>query len=225
VEKRVGINLAFLSNFVWSKSIDDADSVVPGQFESFGAQDERNLRLERGLSFFNVGKRFSGSVLYNLPSPKLMRIALQDWQVNGIVTVQQGTPLNPVYLGFDPANSGTPNRPDVVPGQPLLLPDGQRTADHYYNPKAFQAPKPYTFGNAGRNILPGPGSALVDMDLIRSFPIGESASFEFRAECFNIFNHPNYGRPGPYPDFGAFFGKVSSTGEPRRFQFAIRFDF
>ena len=225
VEKRVDKNLVFFSSFVWSKSIDDADSVVPGQFESFGAQDERNLRLERGLSFFNVGRRFSGSVLYNLPAPHVFRNSLQNWQVNAIVTVQDGTPLNPVYLGFDPANSGTPNRPDVVPGQSLLLPDGQRTADHYYNPAVFQAPKPYTFGNAGRNILPGPGSALVDFDLIRSFPVGEVASIEFRAECFNIFNHPNYGRPSPYPDFGAFFGKVSSTGEPRRFQFAIRFDF
>ncbi len=225
VEKRVGANLAFLSSFVWSKSIDDADSVVPGQFESFGAQDERNLRLERGLSFFNVGRRFSGSVLYNLPAAHAFHYVLKDWQVNGIVTVQDGTPLNPVYLGFDPANSGTPNRPDVVAGQPLLLPDGQRTADHYYNPAAFQAPKAYTFGNAGRNILPGPGSALVDLDLIRSFPLGETAAIEFRAECFNIFNHPNYGKPSPYPDFGAFFGKVSSTGEPRRFQFAIRFDF
>lgn len=112
-----------------------------------------------------------------------------------------------------------------VPGQPLLLPDGQRTADHFYDPDAFQAPKPYIFGNAGRNILPRPGSALVNLDLIRSFPISEAAAIEFRAESFNVFNHPNYGRPSPYSAFGAFLGKVSSTGDPRRFQFAIRFDF
>ena len=59
-EKRFTSRLSFLASFVWSKSIDDADSQVPGQFESFGAQDERNLRLERGLSFFNVRRRLSG---------------------------------------------------------------------------------------------------------------------------------------------------------------------
>ena len=68
-EKRMSSRLTFLASFVWSKSIDNADSVVPGQFESFGAQDERNLRLERGLSFFDVRRRLSAGWTFALPAP------------------------------------------------------------------------------------------------------------------------------------------------------------
>jgi hypothetical protein len=63
------------------------------------------------------------------------------------------------------------------------------------------------------------------MALERRFAINERAKFELRVEGFNIFNHPNYGIPGPYPDLGPFFGKILSTGSPRRLQFGTRFDF
>jgi hypothetical protein len=221
-EKRFSRRLGFLASFVWSKSIDDSDSIVPGLYDSVGAQDERNLRLERGLSFFDVGRRISAGFVYDLPSRTFL---LANWQVSGIVTLQDGTPLNVVYFAADFANSGTPNRPDVVPGQNVKLPRSQRTADHFFNTDAFRAPKPFTFGNAGRNILPGPGNNIFDLALHRRFPIRESAGLEFRAEFFNAFNHPNFGIPGPYPDFGPFFGKIFSTGQPRRVQFALRFDF
>jgi hypothetical protein len=217
--------LTFLSSFVWSKSIDDADSVIPGFFESFGAQDERNLRLERGLSFFDVGRRISAGFVYTLPAAAFLRPVLSGWGMSGIVTLQDGTPLNPVYFAFDPANSGTPNRPDVVPGVSVRLPRSQRTADRFFNTDAFRAPAQYTFGNAGRNILPGPGNNVFDLALHRRFPVRESKAVEFRAEFFNAFNHPNFGIPGPYPDFGPFFGKIFATGQPRRVQLALRIDF
>ena len=224
-EKRLTARLAFLASFVWSKSIDDADTIVPGLFESFGAQNEGNLRAERGLSFSNVPRRFSAAYVYSVPAAPVLRFASRNWQVSGNVTLQDGTPLNPVYFATDYANSGTPNRPNVVAGQPLLLPVNQRDADHFYNPAAFSAPAPYTFGNAGRNILPGIGNAVVDLALHRRFALREGQSLEFRAEAFNLFNHPNLGIPGPYPDFGPFFGKAFSAGEPRRIRFALRYDF
>jgi hypothetical protein len=224
-EKRMANRLTFLASFVWSKSIDDADSVIPGFFESFGAQDERNLRLERGLSFFDVRRRISAGFVYTLPGRSFLRPILADWQLSGIVTLQDGTPLNPVYFAFDPANTGTPNRPNVVPGVNVRLPRGQRSADRFFNTDAFRAPEPFTFGNAGRNILPGPGNNVFDLALHRRFPIRESQLLEFRAELFNAFNHPNFGIPGPYPDFGPFFGKIFSTGQPRRIQLALRFEF
>ncbi len=223
--KRMSGRLGFLASFVWSKSIDDADSVIPGQFDSFGAQDERNLRLERGLSFFNVGRRLSAGFVYDLPGLNLYRPLFSNWDLSGIVTLQDGTPLNPVYFAFDPANSGTPNRPDVVLGQSIALPRDQRTADHFFNTNAFQAPQPYTFGNAGRNIIPGPGNNVFDLALHRRFRLRESQTVQFRAEFFNAFNHPNWGIPGPYPDFGPFFGKIFSAGDPRRVQFALRYEF
>jgi hypothetical protein len=150
---------------------------------------------------------------------------LSGWTTSGVLTIQDGSPENPVYFGTDFANSGTPNRPNVVPGQNVMLPKSERTAENWFNRNAFSDPEPFTFGNAGRNTLPTPGSAVIDLALHRRFPINERAAFQLRVECFNILNHPNWGIPGQYPDFGPFFGRIFTTGEPRRFQFALRFDF
>jgi Carboxypeptidase regulatory-like domain len=224
-EKRFSHGLSFLASFVWAKSIDDADTPVPGQFESFGAQDERNLRLERGLSFFDVRRRFSAGYVYSIPAAPVWKPVFGNWQLSGNLTFQDGTPLNPVYFATDFANSGTPNRPNIVPGQSINLPASQRTPDHLFNTAAFSDPAPFTFGNAGRDIIPGPGNAIVDFALHRRFVVAEGKSVEFRWETFNALNHPNLGIPGPYPDFGPFFGKAFSVGDPRRMQFALRLDF
>jgi Carboxypeptidase regulatory-like domain/TonB dependent receptor len=224
-ERRFSRQLGFLASFVWSKSIDDADTVLSGLFDSVPAQDERNLNLERGLSFFDVRRRLSVGFVYDLPAPHHLHALLSHWQTSGILTMQDGTPLNPVYFFTDFANSGTLNRPDVVAGESISLPRSQRTADHWFNTNAFRDPAPFTFGNAGRDIIPGPGNVLFDFALHRRFPLREGRAFELRAESFNLFNHPNYGIPLPYPDFGPFFGKVVATGDPRRIQLALRFDF
>ena len=224
-EKRATKRLSFLASFVWAKSIDDADSPVVGNYDSFGAQDERNLRLERGLSFFDVRYRLSGGYVYSIPNAPVWKPILSNWQLSGNLTFQTGTPLNPVYFATDIANSGTPNRPNVVLGQSISLPASQRNPDHLFNTNAFSTPAPFTFGNAGRDIIPGPGNEVVDFALHRRFILGERKSVEFRWETFNALNHPNLGIPGPYPDFGPFFGKAFSVGDPRRMQFALRFDF
>ncbi len=224
-EKRLSRRLSFLASFVWAKSIDDADSPVVGNYDSFGAQDERNLHLERGLSFFDVRYRLSGGYVYSIPSAPVWKPVFGNWQVSGNFTFQTGTPLNPVYFATDIANSGTPNRPNVVLGQSISLPISERNANHLFNTNAFSTPAPYTFGDAGRDIIPGPGNEVIDVALHRRFTVAEGKTVEFRWETFNALNHPNLGIPGPYPDFGPFFGKAFSSGEPRRMQFALRFDF
>jgi len=225
VEKRYRQRLGVIGSFVWAKSIDDADSPLTGQFDSFGAQDERNLHLERGLSFFDIRKRFSAAVTYDLPAPHTLAFLWRNWRLSAILTMQDGTPLNPVYFGTDIANSGTPNRPDVVPGQAVRLPKGQRTIERYFNTDAFTTPAAYTFGNAGRDTIPGPGNELLTFSVARRFQPTERVSTEFRADAFNSFNHPNVGIPGPNPDFGPYFGRILITGEPRRLQFGIRLGF
>jgi hypothetical protein len=97
--------------------------------------------------------------------------------------------------------------------------------DRWFNTAAFSDPAPFTFGNAGRNIIPGPGNQVIDLALHRRFVIRDRATLQLRVESFNVLNHPNYGIPGPYPDFGPFFGKILSTGDPRRLQFGTRLDF
>jgi len=141
------------------------------------------------------------------------------------VTLQDGLPENPFYFLIDYANSGTPNRPNVVPGQSVALPRDQQTAERFFNTAAFSAPAPYTFGDAGRNTLPGPGNNIFNLALERSFHLRERGAIRFRAETFNVFNHPNWGIAGPNPDFGPFFGRIFSSGDPRRMQFALRYDF
>ena len=224
-EKRLRKSLSFLSSFVWSKSIDDADSIVSSLFDSAGAQDERNLRLERGLSFFNVGRRLSAEFVYRLPNPEKLRFVAGGWELSGVVTVQDGTPLDLLYSVLDIANAGTFNRPNVVPGQSISLPASQRSPDHWFNTAAFSQPAPYTFGDAGRDIIPGPGNEVIDLALHKRFALSERAALEFRAEGFNALNHPNFGIPDPYPDNGPFFGKILSAGQPRRLQFVLRIGF
>jgi hypothetical protein len=225
VEKSLSTRLSLLSSFVWSKSLDDADTIIPGLFDSVGAQDERNLRLERGLSFANPGRRISAGYVYRLPDTRMAGPVLRGWSLSGTVTLQDGTPLNPFYFALDFANSGTPNRPNIVPGQSIALPRSVRDANQFFNTAAFSAPAPFTFGDAGRDILPGPGNNIFDFALQRRFRVHEAQSIQFRAETFNTFNHPNWGIPGPNPDFGPFFGKIFTSGDPRRMQFALRYDF
>ncbi len=224
-EKRFGGSLTFLASYVWSKSIDDADNILVGFYDSAGAQNENNLRLERGLSFDNVPRRVSAAFVYSLPGTRAFWQVFQNWKLNGIITLQDGTPLNPFYIATDFANTGTPNRPNIVPGQSISLPSSQRSADHWFNTAAFSDPAPYTFGNAGRNIIPGPGNEVTDLAIERRFSVTERMKLRLRVEGFNIFNHPNYGISGPYPDLGPSFGKVLSAGSPRRFQFGTQINF
>jgi hypothetical protein len=224
-EKRFTRRLSFLASFVWAKSIDDADAPVVGTYDSFGAQDERNLHLERGLSFFDVRYRLSAGYVYSIPNAPVWKPVFSNWQLSGNLDLQTGTPENPVYYATDIANSGTPNRPNVVLGQSVSLPVSQRSADHLFNTNAFSAPAPYTFGDAGRDIIPTPGNEVLDVALHRRFNVAEGKTVEFRWETFNALNHPNLGIPGPYPDLGPFFGAAFSAGDPRRMQFALRFDF
>lgn len=223
-EKRLSTRLTVLASFVWSKSIDDSDGVVVGLFDSVGAQDERNLHLQRGLSFSNVGRRVAASAVYNLPASRRLRPLLSEWQLSAVVTLQDGTPVNPSYFFTDFANTGTPNRPNVVPGQSITIPRDQRKIERFFNTAAFSDPAPFTFGNAGRDIIPGPGNNIFDFALQKRFPIHEHGAIAFRAEYFNAFNHPNWGIPLPFKDFGPSFGQVGSTGDPRRGQFALRFE-
>ena len=225
-EKRLTARVSLLASFVWSKSIDDGDTVLPGLYDSVGAQDENNLRLERGLSAFNVGRRISAGYVIGLPAVRAFGPVLRNWQLTGTVLLQDGTPIDVFNYAYDPANTGLPNRPDIVPGVGVNLPRSQRTTQGFFNTAAFTEPAPYTFGNAGRNIVNGPGNNIFDMALHRRFRLRERGSLEFRAEAFNIFNHPNWGVPLGYVDFGPpFLGGIFGVGPPRRLQFAIRYDF
>jgi hypothetical protein len=145
------------------------------------------------------------------------------WNIGAIITVQSGFPFGVVTIN-DQTNAfltGLP-RMDVV-GDPRL-PESQRTVERWFNTAAFKDPAPYTFGNAGRDVMSGPGLVNVDMSLIKNVRWGERYNLQLRMESFNLPNHANFRSPVGYagiPPFGALWG----TRNPRNVQLGAQFEF
>jgi hypothetical protein len=144
---------------------------------------------------------------------------LGGWQTNGILTVQTGLPFSAV-LQTSTTNTGTGSRPNATGN--VVYP---HTLQQWFSPSAFTTPAPYTYGNAGRDTLYGPGRTNWDMSLFKNFVIREEIRFELRAEAFNILNHPQFGLPNP--NIGnAQAGQITSiVGNPRQLQMGLRFQF
>lgn len=165
-----------------------------------------------GNANWDIRHRLVASVLYNLPSfsghNEWMRWTLGNWQLNGIFTAQTGMPLT-VLIGPDQANIGRGNqRPDLVGAAHIDCGSGHLVG--CIDPTAFALPAQYTFGDLGRNTLYRPGLVNLDFSVFKDFPIKERLKFQFRAEMFNFFNHPNFANPGN--TFGtSSFGNITST--------------
>jgi hypothetical protein len=117
-------------------------------------------------------------------------------------------------------NAGGADRPNRI-GEGTL-PSSQRTIDHWFDTTAFVVQPQFTYGNAGRNILFGPGLKNLDLSLSKSFAITESKRLQFRAESFNFTNTPAFGQPGATLN-GLGVGQITSAGDPRRIQFGLKF--
>ncbi len=136
---------------------------------------------------------FSGGLLANPVGKQLVG----GWSVSGIATIQSGFPLSP-QLGYNPTGSGdtrNPVRPNLAPNFHGSL--YAKTVAQWFNPAAFSAPYPGTFGNVGRDTLTGPGLAELDLALVKNTTIHEGLHAQFRAEFFNILNRANFTTPNP----------------------------
>jgi len=164
-------------------------------------------------------------------SSRAVNYIVRDWEVSGIAMVQSGPPFTPTVDGNPSHNVDGDDRPNVNLGVPFY--PAHQTVLQWANPAAFSTPAQYTYGNAGRDILNGPGEAAWDFSLIRNFPLGESKKLEFRAEMFNILNSPNFTLPNgdvSSPAFGVIGNTVQpiagqasgGPGDPREIQFALR---
>ena len=253
VERRLRSGLSFLSSYTWSKSIDYNSGISTGSDSSGDAQDARNLCAERGASDFDVTHRWVFSYVYDLPfgrsnrfSPSngVLKAIVSGWQLTGIFTLQTGRPFT-VFTGTDQSNtSGGNDRPNLI-GNPSVPNPGP---DRWFNPctlsadgrtrnncqpgdnPAWQINAPGTFGNVGRNSLRGDGLKNFDLGLYRAFRITERQGFQFRAEFFNLPNHPNFFFPNASASSKAF-GTVSrassqsQTGSQRQIQFGLKYMF
>jgi len=227
--KRMDYGLTFLGSYTWSHSIDG--SSIPVNFlnpssEAIFPEDKNNLRLDRGNSAFDTRHRFVLSALYELPvlksSSGFAHQALGNWQVNGILTWQTGFPFT-VLDTSDPNLDGQPtDRPNQV-GNPFG--PGTRTPQKWFDAAAFVHPHLGTDGLVARNSLEGPGISNLDFSLFKNFRVSERQNVQFRAEFFNLFNHPNFDIP--VSDFNSpAVGQIHDTRLPnRQLQFALKYTF
>jgi hypothetical protein len=224
IEKRFSSGFSVLGSYMLSRAIgDDLGSANP--------QNPLDRRAERGLQAVHMKHRLVASYIYDLPfgrgrrwwgsSGEGVNLLFGGWSVSGITTMAAGQPFN-LSVNGNPANTGGPNRPNVV-GDPNLSRD-ERTLDRFFNTSAFVPNAQYTFGNAGRNILIGPGLVNFDLGLFKRFRVTEDKFFQFRFEAFNAFNTPQFEQPNSVVG-NLDFGRITSAGRPRNLQFGLKFVF
>ncbi len=221
LRRRTKGGLTLLASYTFSRSIDDASST---NNSTLGAQrfpqDVRNYAPERGLSDFHRAQQFSASFNYELPFRR-GGPWLRGWQLNGIITMLSGRPFTPQFSAPDLSNQ----RPDLAGDPGASIPPGL-----YFNPAAFKRPvatpaDPNLYGNAGRNILTGPGFRSADLAAHKNFRLREGLRLQFRAETFNAFDRPNFQIPVFQLD-NSNVGRVNLTAnEGREFQFALKLVF
>ena len=235
LEHRFSHGVSVVAGYTFGKSIDTA-SGLQGTNQP---QDNYDLKAERGLSDFDVRQRFALSSTWELPWGEGRRWLQEGfaahvfghWQAASIVTLQSGQPLTAILpTALSGTQSNGTDRPDLIANP--NLPAGQRTPDHWFNTNAFVAPPVYfdsqgAFsipGNEGRNVITGPGIIDWDTSLERHarLPVfSERSELVFRADFFNLTNHPNFDRPGLIVGTSNF-GKISSAENSRQIQFALR---
>jgi hypothetical protein len=217
-----------LGSYVWSKFIDLASNDGNGSTAAQGS-NPFNWFADKGLSDFDVPHRFVTSFIWEVPflntGNSLKRTLLGGWQINGIVTLQSGSPFS-VSAGENRSLAGgAGDRADLL-YTPAVYSDrsrGEQVA-RYFETEAFGQPALGTFGTSGRNILRGPGLANFDTALFKEFHIAEGRRFELRWEVFNALNRPNFFNPVSSRTNSAF-GRITSARDPRIMQVAAKFVF
>ena len=238
--------LYFQSAYTYSKSIDDVSTASVAFVTRVNNQTDP--RASRGLSDFDVRHRFVTSAVYQLPSfgsaNGLMKGALGGWEASGVLTLQSGRP----FTDWDPAGGTAYNlaspaatatfSPGFSCGNAASSGNIHARLRDWVNPAAFQPDPPATlsdgsasdatvYGNTPRNCIIGPPQKNVDLSLGKVFKLGERQNVRFRADFFNLFNHPSFANPSVINN-GAAVGLApitSTIGTPRLIQFSLKYSF
>jgi hypothetical protein len=251
VHRDLRTGLLVSANYQLSHAIDD-DSV--GGAEAITPQNQNCIPCERASSQFDMRHYFSSSAIWRLPVGRghallgnagpVLNALIGGWQMAGVGSVRGGLPLN-VTLSRSatalPDQINSNQRPNRVAGVSLY--PANRTTHQWLNPAAYAVPANGAWGNAGRNLVRGPGHWQADMALQKSFAVWEKLSTSFRAEAFNIFNVAQYGTPAVAltssgasnnlqivpANFGlinsAFSTVPTGSGTPRQIELSVRLDF
>jgi Carboxypeptidase regulatory-like domain/TonB dependent receptor len=228
-DKRFSQGVSALLGYTYSHAIDDVPLEFGGGDAGPNPQDPR-FPHEVSNSIIDQRYRLTLSYLWAFPFGKgqkwmnhggVTNFVLGGWQNNGILFTQSGLWFSPV-LQTSTTNTGTSSRPNLIPGAKVVYP---KTLLHWFLPSAYGVPAPYTYGNASRNSLVGPGRTNFDWSLFKDFPVHEQMFFQFRFEAFNIFNHPQFGYPNQTVENSQVGQITSIVGNARNLQGSIRFQF
>jgi hypothetical protein len=250
--------LLVAANYTYSHEIDNGSN-GSGDGDEISPQNPLCLSCEWSSGAWDARHVVNGNAVYELPFGRGKQMLNQggitnaiagNWQLTTTALARTGFPVNVLLPSSDTAptgNSGT-LRPNLVPGVPLTPPGG-RTIAHWINPAAFSLPAAGTFGDAPRNLFAGPGTWQADTGVAKTLVLGERARAEFRAEAFNVFNHPQLGPPnltctvnsasptGCASGFGSITTAINlntaivnpitpvGSGTPREIQLALRLEF
>jgi hypothetical protein len=236
IEQRFSRGLSYLVSYTRSKLEDDASSVfdasiLTGPVANYPVADTYNRTLERDYSNGDIPHVFVASGVWDIPwgenrrsvAPGVLGALVNDWTLTGIVTLQSGmavaigqTTNNNAFAGF-----GT-QRPNLI-GDPTL-PAGERSVARWFNTAAFAATPQFAIGTSTRNPVRGPGYRNLDIAVSRRVRLRATRSLEFRAEVFNVTNTPPFFAPNTTAGAAAF-GTITSAGDPRVVQLAVKFSF
>lgn len=215
--RRFAGGVSLLAAYTWAKSIDDTSAFLATNADSNFPQNSRDYGAERARSSYDVRQRLSAAAVWT---------AWRGVEVRAIATAQTGAPFTPI-LRFDNSNTGNASgnvgydRPNVA-GNPRL---SERTPERWFNTSAFTIAPPYTFGNAGRNIVDGPGLVNLDVAVARTFPLSEKLKLTAEAQAFNVTNTAHFNLPERYADEASTFGRIFSARAPRQMQLVLRLHF
>jgi hypothetical protein len=236
LRQRLSRGLSYSIAYTRSKLIDDASSVfdasiLTGPIANYPIADSHNLALERDYSTGDIPHVFVSSVAWDVPAGAgharhplgLLGALVNDWTVTALVTLQSGVPIALTQVtNFNAFAGFGVQRPNLA-GDPTL-PADQRTVAQWFNTAAFAVAPQFVLGTASRNPVRGPSYRNVDVALLRRLPLSAGKAIEVRAEVFNLLNTPPLGAPAAVLG-AANFGTITTAGDPRVVQVALKFLF
>jgi len=223
-----------LAAYTWSSSRDNASGLFTSAGDPNFPQDSGSPNAEWGRSNYDLRHRLSvgftcampfGSGSGRFASHGWLSDLLANWEVTGILTVQSGRPFTIALLPeFDNSNTGRSSlgfgandRPNVVGTAQVANPG----PNGWFNTAAFAVPAYGSFGDAGRNILVGPGYANMNLAVLKQVRLNARARLQLRLEAFNLFNRTNFNLPDSFLGSPTF-GQILSAGSPRRVQLGAK---
>jgi Carboxypeptidase regulatory-like domain/TonB dependent receptor len=228
--QRMAHGLQMLASYTWAHTLD-----VTTDSNGGGTPLQPYLwKADYGNSNWDIRHRFVATFVYDIPffkvSNPLLKGMFTKWQGNGIITLQTGLPFN-VTTGTDTANTASSGtyRPDLVHAATDNCGRGHLAG--CIDATAFTVadlypivPANYAYGNAGRNLLHGPGAETVNFSLIKNFPLKERLKFQLRFETFALLNHTNFSNPSATINTSSFGSITSATGN-RNIQLGAKLQF